>query len=74
MAPSVLTPGLLPIHPQLQPDELLSSWIVALARANWFKVHSFCIRLGGNQNTIWNRDVDRMAPEHPSSTRSAVSH
>jgi TniQ len=63
MAPSVLTAGMLPIHPQLQRDELLSSWIVALARANWLKVHSLCIRLGGNQNTIWNRDVDRMAPE-----------
>ena len=57
-----LRPKLLPIHPQPQRDELLSSWIVALARANHFKVHSFCIRLGGNQNTIWNRDVDRMVP------------
>jgi hypothetical protein len=62
MPPTVLTPGLLPIHPQRQPDELLSSWIVALARGNWLKVHSLCIRLGGNQNTIWNRDIDRMAP------------
>ena len=62
MARSVLTAGLLPVHPQIQCDELLSSWIVALARANLLKVHSLCIRLGGNQHTIWNRDVDRMAP------------
>lgn len=62
MATSVLSPGLLPIHPQPQQDELLSGWIVAVARANFMKVHSLCIRLGGNQNTIWNRDVDRMAP------------
>jgi hypothetical protein len=62
MSSLLLRRKLLPGHPQPQPDELLSSWIVALARANGFKVHSLCIRLGGNQNTIWNRDVDRMVP------------
>ncbi|MCV2353163.1 TniQ family protein [Paucibacter sp. B2R-40] len=52
----------MPCHPQRQPDELLSSWIVALARANGCKVHTFCSKLSGNQHTIWNRDIDRMAP------------
>lgn len=52
----------LPLHPRRMPDELMSSWIVRLARANHVKVHSLCARFGGNLAPIWNRDVDRMAP------------
>jgi TniQ len=52
----------LPAHPQRLPDEVLSSWIVALARANGCKVHTLCSKMAGNQHTVWNRDVDRMAP------------
>jgi hypothetical protein len=47
----------------LEYDELLSGWIAALAHANRTKVHTLCSSFGGNQNTIWNRDVDRMVPE-----------
>lgn len=54
--------GILPFHPQRLKDELLSSWIVRLARANDCKVHTLCSRLGGNRNTVWNRDIDRLAP------------
>lgn len=57
-----LAPDTLPIHPQLALDELLSSWIVALARGNATKVHTLCASFGGNQNTIWNRDIDRLCP------------
>ena len=60
--PVGLGPETLAIHPQRQPDELLSSWIVALARANGCKVHTLCSRMAGNQHNVWNRDVDRMAP------------
>lgn len=62
MRPIGLREHTLPVHPQRRDDELLSSWIVRLARANRMKVHTLCIRLGGNLATIWNRDVDRMAP------------
>jgi len=57
-----LSRDILPLHPRRQRDELLSSWIVRLARANRIKVHTLCIRLGGNMAPIWTRDVDRMAP------------
>jgi hypothetical protein len=73
MSPLLVRPKLLPGHPQPQPDELLSSWIVALARANRIKVHSLCIRVGGNQNTIWNRDVDRMVPAEVLTKLSAMT-
>jgi hypothetical protein len=52
----------LPTHPQWQVDELLSSWILRLAWANDCKVHTLCSKIAGNQHTVWNRDVDRMAP------------
>jgi hypothetical protein len=52
----------LPSHPRRKPDELLSSWLVRLARANRIKVHALCARLGGNMAPVWNRDIDRMAP------------
>lgn len=57
-----LSADLLPLHPRCKRDELFSSWIVRLARANHVKVHALCARFGGNLAPIWNRDVDRMAP------------
>lgn len=60
--PLGLGPHTLPAHPPRLPGELLSSWIVALARANGCKVHTLCARFGGNGHTIWNRDVDRQMP------------
>jgi len=60
--PFGLSPRILPAHPQLEYDELLSGWIAALARANRTKVHTLCSSIGGNQHTIWNRDIDRLVP------------
>ncbi|MET2595607.1 TniQ family protein [Ralstonia sp. SM1876_UCD536_TZ33] len=55
--------GLLwPIHPQPQPDELLSSWMIRLAHANRFKVHSFYARFFGRERQVWTRDIDHFAP------------
>lgn len=61
--PLGLSPKILPAHPQLQPGELLSGWIAALARANRTKVHTLCSGIGGNDHTFWNRDFDRLAPK-----------
>ncbi|MCS4509966.1 TniQ family protein [Xylophilus ampelinus] len=44
------------------PDELLSSWMIRLARGNGFKVHNFCAQFFGRDRQIWNRDIDHHAP------------
>ena len=51
-----------PIHPQPLPDELLSSWMIRLARSNGFKVHNFYAQFFGRERQIWNRDIDHFAP------------
>lgn len=51
-----------PIHPQPLPDELLSSWMIRVARDNGFKVHSFYAAQFGRERQIWNRDIDHHAP------------
>lgn len=51
-----------PIHPQPMPDELLSSWMIRLARGNGYKIHSFYTQYFGLDRQIWNRDIDRLAP------------
>lgn len=53
---------MLPIHPQPRPNEILSSWMVRLAFANGFPLHTFYSALLGYKAPIWNRDTDR----HPS--------
>lgn len=50
---------ILPLHPQPQPDEILSSWMVRLAFANGFPLHTFYANLLGYKAPIWNRDTDR---------------
>jgi hypothetical protein len=50
----------LPVHLHPKPDELLSSWLVRLARAHGQKVHTFGALLFGRTAT-WNRDIDRTA-------------
>lgn len=42
-------------------DELLSSWIFRLSKANYNKVHTFC-RFHFKGIEIWNRDIDKLAP------------
>lgn len=51
-----------PVHPHPLPDELLSSWMIRLARANGFKVHNFCALFFGRDRQIWTRDIDHHAP------------
>lgn len=58
-----LPEGLWPIHTKPLPDELLSSWLIRLAHAHQLKAETLCSDLFGHQSTIWNRDVDRLAPE-----------
>ncbi|SBW83720.1 hypothetical protein PVE_R2G0005 [Pseudomonas veronii 1YdBTEX2] len=53
---------MLPIHPQPLPDELLTSWMVRLAFANGFALHTFYSGLLGYREPIWNRDSDRHPP------------
>lgn len=52
-----------PIHLKPKPDELLSSWIVRLARAHGMKVQTYCQTVFGRERAIWNRDIDKSAPE-----------
>lgn len=54
-------PGdLWPIHLKPKDDELLSSWLVRLARAHQLKVHTFCSLIWPGKQ-IWNRDIDNSA-------------
>lgn len=57
-----LSGNLWPAHPKLLPDELLSSWIARIARANGLKLQTFCDRAFGKEHQLWNRDIDRLAP------------
>lgn len=52
-----------PVHPRPLPDELLSSWMTRIARANHTKVYSFYALYFGQEHQIWNRDIDKLAPE-----------
>lgn len=52
-----------PIRYKPLEDELLSSWLVRLAHGHGLKVQSFCNMLYGNKRQIWNRDIDRLAPQ-----------
>lgn len=51
--------SLLPIHPQPQKGEILSSWMVRLSISNHFQLHTFYSKLLGYTHPIWNRDIDR---------------
>lgn len=51
------------VHPHPYPDELLSSWLVRIAHANGEKVQSFCNHEFGSKHQVWNRDIDRLAPD-----------
>lgn len=58
-----LSGTLWPIHLKPQADELLSSWLVRLSHAHGYKVQSMCALLFGQNSSIWNRDIDRLAPK-----------
>lgn len=55
-----LSGHLWPIHLKPKEDELLSSWLVRLARIYGIKTHSFCQSIWPGKS-IWNRDIDRLA-------------
>ena len=58
-----ITASLWPIHYKPLPDELLSCWLVRLAHGHGLKVQTFCNLIFGNRHQIWNRDMDRLAPD-----------
>jgi hypothetical protein len=60
---SPLSGELWPAHPKPLPDELLTSWIARCAKANGLKLQTFCDRVFGKERQLWNRDIDRLAPE-----------
>src|SRR6185369_2217960 len=51
-----------PSHPKPQEDELLSSWLVRLARSNGLRLHTFC-DIAWPHKAIWNRDIDKSADD-----------
>ncbi|WP_374709612.1 TniQ family protein [Massilia scottii] len=51
-----------PIRYKPLPDELLSCWLVRLARGHGLKVQTFCNAIFGEHLQVWNRDIDRLAP------------
>ncbi len=57
-----LTAPLWPIHFKPLPDELLSSWLVRLAHAHGLKIQTFCTLIFSSKLQLWNRDIDRLAP------------
>lgn len=52
-----------PAHPRPYAGECLSSWLVRCAHANGLKVQTFCDRAFGKEHQVWNRDIDRLAPD-----------
>lgn len=58
-----LTSPLWPVRYKPYPDELLTSWLVRLAWGHGLKVQTFCNQVFGGQRQVWNRDVDRLAPD-----------
>lgn len=52
-----------PVHLKPHADELLSSWLVRLAHGNGLKIQSFCNLVFGSTHQVWNRDIDRLAPD-----------
>jgi len=58
----MLSGELWPAHPHPYPGECLSSWIVRTAHHNGLKIQTFSDLSFGKHNQIWNRDIDKLAP------------
>ncbi len=72
-----LSGTLLPAHPKPLPGELLTSWITRLARDNGLKLQTFFEHVFGKSYQLWNRDIDRAAPDwllDVLSTRTGTPH
>lgn len=59
----MLSGDLWPAHPHPLPGESLSCLIVRTAHANGLKVQTFCDQAFGIDFQVWNRDIDRNAPD-----------
>lgn len=57
------TRPLWPVHLKPQPGEVLSSWLMRLAHAHGLKVQTFDRLVFGGGFQLWNRDIDRLAPD-----------
>jgi hypothetical protein len=57
-----LSGNLWPIHLKPFQDELLSSWLVRLAHGHGLKLQTFCALVFGRDKSMWNRDIDKLAP------------
>ncbi|MGI4738440.1 MAG: TniQ family protein [Janthinobacterium lividum] len=62
--------GRLPCSTHPLPDELLSSWLTRLAYAHLTKTYTFGKLLFPN-TSLWNRDIDKSAPELVTRTLAA---
>lgn len=51
---------LFPVHARPLEDELLSSWVVRIARAHGARLHTFCDAVWPGRQ-MWNRDIDKCA-------------
>lgn len=52
-----------PVHVEPAADELLSSWMIRFAHANGLVGESFVTAAFGYRFPLWNRDIDRSAPD-----------
>lgn len=52
-----------PAHPHPYEGELFSCWLVRLIHANGLKIQTFCDRELDKNWQLWNRDIDRLAPD-----------
>lgn len=59
-----LSGALWPLHLKPKPQELLSSWIIRFSHAHCYKAETICTILFGYRSPIWNRDIDKLAPEY----------
>ena len=59
-----LSGRLWPLHLKPKPDELLSSWLIRFAHAHAIKAETACTMLFKRYSPIWNRDIDRLAPDY----------
>jgi hypothetical protein len=65
-----LTGQFFPSHPKPFKDEILTSWLIRLAKANGMKVQTFNRIVFEEKRQLWNRDMDRASYEWLLSTLS----
>lgn len=58
-----LSGNLWPVHLKPYSNELLSSWMLRLAHAHGLKLQTFYSIIFDKNKSIWNRDIDKFAPD-----------